>query len=383
MFRRYSELPSEQLLIFSHSGSSDSATPWTAACQASLSFTTSWSLLTLIPPSHALPPPPLPALNLSRHQGLFPWVSSSHQVAKVLELQLQHQSSQWYSGLISFWMDWFDLLAVQGTLKSLLQHHNSKQSILQSLLQHHNSKQSILQSLLQHHNSKQSILQSLLQHHNSKQSILRCSTFFMVQLSHPYMPQSVRASLSLFCVHFTSQIHSQWWPSPGVHLRTEAHLPGQDASGLDMLFGVVFKLLPPYSVSWMHLFNFLRFFSLWFISWGWNEKWKAAFSEREKWYFLPTTTYFKKWTLKSHKDTGLKNSVQHLLPRRHSVRTGHNFFFNPRKLKHSKSAGEKIDTLLTNTFVIGFYLGYYIIVHKTELICDTRQKSRGILDTRK
>ena len=60
------------------------------------------------------------------------------------------------------------------------------------------------------------------------------------------------------------------------------------------------------------------------------------------------------------------------------------FFFNPRKLKHSKNVlGKKIDTLLTNTFVIGFHLGYYIIVHKTELICDTRQKSQGILDTRK
>ena len=47
-------------------------------------------------------------------------VSSSHQVAKVLELQLQHQSSNEYSGLISFRIDWFDLLAVQGTLKNLL-----------------------------------------------------------------------------------------------------------------------------------------------------------------------------------------------------------------------------------------------------------------------
>ena len=66
-----------------------------------------------------------------------------HQVAKILELQLQHQSSS--SGLISFRIDWIDLLAVQGTLKSLLQHHSSKASVLQ------------------------------------------CSAFFMVQLSHPYM----------------------------------------------------------------------------------------------------------------------------------------------------------------------------------------------------
>ena len=85
-------------------------------------------------PSHPLSSPSPPALNLSQHQGLFKWVSSSHQVAKVLE----------YPGLISFRMDWLDLLAVQGTLKSLLQHHSLKASIL------------------------------------------LCSPFFIVQLSHPY-----------------------------------------------------------------------------------------------------------------------------------------------------------------------------------------------------
>ena len=62
-----------------------------------------------------------------------------------MEFQLQHQSFSEYSGLISFRMDWWDLLAVQGTLKSLLQHHSSKASIL------------------------------------------RHSAFFIVQLSHPYM----------------------------------------------------------------------------------------------------------------------------------------------------------------------------------------------------
>ena len=71
-----------------------------------------------------------PTLSLSWHQSLFQWVGSLHQVAKVLELQVQHQSNE-YSGLISFRIDWFDLLAVQVTLKSLLQHHNSKASILQ------------------------------------------------------------------------------------------------------------------------------------------------------------------------------------------------------------------------------------------------------------
>ena len=83
-----------------------------------------------IQPSHPLLSPSPPAFNLSQHQGLFKWVSSSHEVAKVLEFQLQHQSFNEHSGLISFRMDWLDLLTVQGTLKSLLQHHSSKASIL-------------------------------------------------------------------------------------------------------------------------------------------------------------------------------------------------------------------------------------------------------------
>ena len=72
----------------------------------------------VIQPSNPLLSPSPPALNLSQHQCLFKWVSSLHQVAKLLDLQ--HQSFQWYSGLISFRMDWLDLLAVQGTRKSLL-----------------------------------------------------------------------------------------------------------------------------------------------------------------------------------------------------------------------------------------------------------------------
>ena len=81
-----------------------SATPWTAACQASLSITNSCSLLKLMsiesvmPSNHLVHPlssPSPPAFNLSQHQGLFKWVSSSHQVAKVLQFQLQHQSFQW------------------------------------------------------------------------------------------------------------------------------------------------------------------------------------------------------------------------------------------------------------------------------------------------
>ena len=74
-------------------------------------------------PSHPLLPSS--AFNISQHQGLLSqWVSSLHQVAKVLELQLQHQLSSEYSELISFRIDWFDFIAVQGILKSLLQHHN-------------------------------------------------------------------------------------------------------------------------------------------------------------------------------------------------------------------------------------------------------------------
>ena len=111
-------------------------TPWTTACQASLSITNSQSLLKLMsaesvmPWNHLLLCRPLLLLpSISQHQGLLKWVSSSHQVAKVLEFQLQHRSFR-YSGLISFRMDWLDLPAVQGTLKSLLQHHSFPQTVL-------------------------------------------------------------------------------------------------------------------------------------------------------------------------------------------------------------------------------------------------------------
>ena len=105
--------------------------------------------------SHSLSSPSPPALNLSQQKGLFQWVSSSNQVAKGLDFQLQHQSFQWiYSRLISFRMDWLGLLAVQGTLKHLLQHPSSKASILQ------------------------------------------CSAFFLVQLSHPYMTTAKTKALT-------------------------------------------------------------------------------------------------------------------------------------------------------------------------------------------
>ena len=127
-------------------------TPWTAARQASLSITNSQSLpkpmsIELVMPSNhlILSSPSPPVLNLFQHQGLFKWVSSSHQVAKVLGFQLQISPTNEHTGLISFRMDWMDLLTVQRTLKSLLQHHSTKASILW------------------------------------------CSAFFTVQLSHPNM----------------------------------------------------------------------------------------------------------------------------------------------------------------------------------------------------
>ena len=74
-----------------------------------------------------------PAFNLSQHQGLFQWVGSSQIVRwpECWSFGFSISPFSEYSGLISFRIDWFDLLADQGTLKSLLQHHNSKASILQ------------------------------------------------------------------------------------------------------------------------------------------------------------------------------------------------------------------------------------------------------------
>ena len=99
------------------------ATPQTTECQASHSSLSPRvssvfiSIQSVMLSTHLIlcfSPSPL-ALSLSQHQGLFQWVSSLHQVAKVL--QLQHQSLQWISGLISFRIDWFDLLADHRTLK--------------------------------------------------------------------------------------------------------------------------------------------------------------------------------------------------------------------------------------------------------------------------
>ena len=83
-----------------------------------------------IQPSYPLLSPFPPAFNLSQHQGLYKWVSSSHQVAKYWSFSFNIHPFNEHPGLISFRMDWLDLLAVQGTLKSLLQHHSSKASVL-------------------------------------------------------------------------------------------------------------------------------------------------------------------------------------------------------------------------------------------------------------
>ena len=75
-----------------------------------------------IQPSHPLSSPSPPVPNPSQHQSLLQWVSSSHEVAKVWSFSFSIIPSKEIPGLISFRMDWLDLLAVQGTFKSLLQH---------------------------------------------------------------------------------------------------------------------------------------------------------------------------------------------------------------------------------------------------------------------
>ena len=128
-------------------------TPWTATCQASLSITNSRSLLKLMsiesvmPSNHLILCHPLLLL-----PSFFPSIRvfSSESVLcirwpKYWRFNFSNSPSNEHPGLISFRMDWLDLLAVQGTLKSLLQHHSSKASVLQ------------------------------------------CSAFFIVQLSHSYL----------------------------------------------------------------------------------------------------------------------------------------------------------------------------------------------------
>ena len=112
------------------------ATPWTEACQASLSFTISQNLLKfmsivfVMPSNHLILCCPLLLL-----PSIFPSIrvfsnESALRIRRPKYWKFSISPSNEYSGLISFRTDWFDLLAVQGTLKSLLQHHSSKASIL-------------------------------------------------------------------------------------------------------------------------------------------------------------------------------------------------------------------------------------------------------------
>ena len=124
---------------FSRSVVSDSVTPWTAGRQASLSITSSWSLLKLMsiesvmPSNHLilchpllLPPSIFPSIRVFSNESVLciKW-------PKYWSFSFSISPSNEHSGLISFRMDWMDLFAVQGTLKSLLRHHSSKASILQ------------------------------------------------------------------------------------------------------------------------------------------------------------------------------------------------------------------------------------------------------------
>ena len=147
-------------------------TPWTAACQVSLSITNSWNLLKLMSIElvmtsdhlilcHPLlfPPSIFPSITVFSNESVLPirW-------PKYWSFSFSISPSDEHSGLISFRMDWFDLLAIQGTLKSLLQNHSSKASILW------------------------------------------CSAFFMVQLSHLYMTTGKTIALTRW--NFVSKVMS-------------------------------------------------------------------------------------------------------------------------------------------------------------------------------
>ena len=144
---------------------------------------------------------PSPAVNLSQHQNLFKWVSSLHQVAKVWSFGFKISPSNEHPGLISIRMDWLDLLAIQGTLKSLLQHHSSKASILW------------------------------------------CSAFFIVQFSHPYMTTGKTIALTR-CFWYTE-------------IFKKCILIKYSASCYVQLFLIVF-LKDYFLISWLHNPAFYR-----------------------------------------------------------------------------------------------------------------------------
>ena len=114
------------------------ATPWTAAHHASLSSTIFaesaqthvHQVSDAIQPYHPPSPPSPLALYISQYQGLSQWVGSYIRWPKYWSFSFSINPSDEYSGLISFRIDWFDLLAVQGTPKSFLQHRSCKASVL-------------------------------------------------------------------------------------------------------------------------------------------------------------------------------------------------------------------------------------------------------------
>ena len=129
---------------FSHSVVSNSVTPWTAARQASLSITNSQSLLKLMSIESVMPSNHLICCPLVLLPSIFPRIRvfSNESVLhirwpKYWSFSFSISPSNEHSGLISFRIDWFDLLAVKGTLKSLLQHHSSKRCIILYLMMYY------------------------------------------------------------------------------------------------------------------------------------------------------------------------------------------------------------------------------------------------------
>ena len=183
------------LLFFSHSGVSDSVTPWKAACQASLS--TSWSLLKLMSIELVMPSN---RLVLFRPLLLLPSIFPSIRVfsnesalhirrPKDWSFSFSISPSNKYSGLISFRMDWLDLLSAQGTLKSLHQQHSSRASILQH------------------------------------------SAFFMVQFLHPYMATDsttnfgrAGSTLHLILAHTISKLKSENFGIHNIYIKVKNYL---------------------------------------------------------------------------------------------------------------------------------------------------------------
>ena len=151
------------VLLFNHKGMSDSVKPWTATRQTSLSFTISRSFLKLMSIELVMPfnylilcHPLLLLLSIFPSIRVFSNEMALHiRWTKYWRFSFSISPSNEYSGLISFRIGWFDLLTIQGTLRSLLQHHSSKASILQ------------------------------------------CSTSFMVQLSYSYMTTGKALALTI------------------------------------------------------------------------------------------------------------------------------------------------------------------------------------------